>query len=466
MLAAVTRHGTLDTAPPLPCHLPQKMSGHVWGALPPPLLTRPLQISLAAGCVGGMSTGMAATRAPQLLQRRRQAGQVRRASPMLPTLPRWRYFLSRLSACTQLVRALCIIYSILVLCSLQDFTGRPLGPAHPRLLQTGWAAHPPAWRHSLAPSASSSGSGSGSASGSAGDNAIGDNSSDTADDTWSLLGSWGWEGPDYVDNSWGNQDLLQLAGFADSSSHLGSRINVGEQVEAYLAGVGIEQAQLDRLRLLRNFRPVLQQPVEQRAGVLFGQLMGLGLSAAEAARCFEFTHQPATIPSFEAAIRVLADLLAAGSKGGEGGRQLLGGLLRSKPSAMELLLCNGSILQERVDYLLQLGLSQQQLAAAVQSSWRLLACSQERLAALQEVLHRELGADRQLVAKVLSAQPQLTWQTRQGEQGWWTQAVMPEDILLQRAQALVAVSAMVGETHAAALPGLCCQHYDFSGPYR
>jgi hypothetical protein len=247
---------------------------------------------------------------------------------------------------------------------------------------------------------------------------------------------------------------------------LESRINVGEQVVAYLAGLGIEQAQLDRLRLLRNFRPVFQQPVEQRAGVLFGQLMGLGLWVAEAARCFELTHQPATSPSFEAAIGVLADLLAAGSKGGEGGRQLLGGLLRSKPSAMELLLCNGSILQERVDYLLQLGLSQQQLAAAVQSSWRLLACSQERLAALQEVLHRAQGADRELVAKVLSAQPQLTWQTRQGELGWWTQAVMPEDILLQRAQALVAVSAMVGEPHAAALPGLCCQHYDFSGPYR
>lgn len=327
MLAAVTRHRTFDTAPPLPCHLPQKMSGHVWGALPPPLLTRPLQLSLAAGCVGGMSTGMAATRAPQLLQRRRQAGQVRRASPMLPTLPRWLYFLSRLSACTQLVRALCMIYSILVLCSLQDFTGRPLGPAHPRLLQTGWAAHPPAWRHSLAPSASSSGS----ASGSAGDNAISDNSSDTADDNWSLMGSWGWEGPDYVDNSWGNQDLLQLAGCADSPSHLESRINVGEQVEAYLAGLGIEQAQLYRLRLLRNFRPVLQQPVEQRAGVLFCQLMGLDLSAAEAARCFEFTHQPATSPSFEAAIGVVADLLAAGSKGGEGGRQLLGVCCAANP---------------------------------------------------------------------------------------------------------------------------------------
>ena len=49
--------------------------------------------------------------------------------------------------------------------------------------------------------------------------------------------------------------------------------------------LGKEQPQL--ARLLERCPELLSWPAGERAGVLFGQLMGLGLSAAGTARCFE-----------------------------------------------------------------------------------------------------------------------------------------------------------------------------------
>ena len=173
------------------------------------------------------------------------------------------------------------------------------------------------------------------------------------------------------------------------------------QVVAYLRGLGLEQPQL--ARLAERCPLLFSYPAQQRAGVLFGQLMGLGLSAAEAARCF--TQQPgaAHSPSFEAAIEALSDPLASGSKEGQARRQLVGALLSKQPAAASLLMCRGSCLQERIAYFLgELGFSPQELTARLQQQWVLLKCTPEHLAALEAMLQRELGANRSLFRKILA----------------------------------------------------------------
>jgi hypothetical protein len=110
----------------------------------------------------------------------------------------------------------------------------------------------------------------------------------------------------------------------------------GPQVAAHLRGLGIGSSELSQL----SYRcpELFSRPAEERAGVLFSQLMGLGLSAGQAARCFEQQPLAAASVSFEPAVAVLAPLLAAGSEGGgRTGEQLLGDLLQRQPAAVGLL---------------------------------------------------------------------------------------------------------------------------------
>jgi hypothetical protein len=202
----------------------------------------------------------------------------------------------------------------------------------------------------------------------------------------------------------------------------------GTSVAAYLSGLGIEQGQLGRL--LMRCPLLFSWPVEQRAGVLFGQLKALGLTASQAARCFERQPLAAGNPSFEPAIAVLALLLAAGCRAsdvGKTGEQLLGELLVRQPAAVLLLKFRTETLQQRIDSLLQLGLTERQLVTGLQQTISLLTFPPERLTAQEAVLQQELGADRQLWLKLLHT----------GTQG----ATTAEDTLRQRAQALVAVRA-------------------------
>jgi hypothetical protein len=199
-------------------------------------------------------------------------------------------------------------------------------------------------------------------------------------------------------------------------------------VAAYLTGLGIEQVQLGRLLLRCPY--LFSWPVEQRAGVLFGQLMALGLTAAQAARCVEQQPFAAETPSFEPAIAVLAPLLAAGCRAsdvGKPGEQLLGELLVRQPAAVRLLQFREDLLQQRLENLLQLGLTERQLVACLQQSLSLLSYPSKRLAAREALLQQELGADRQLWLKLLHSAPK--------------GATVAEDTLRQRAQALVAVRA-------------------------
>jgi hypothetical protein len=206
---------------------------------------------------------------------------------------------------------------------------------------------------------------------------------------------------------------------------------------AYLQGLGIDLAQLGRL--LCRCPALFSRPAEERAGVLFSQLMRLALSAGQAAACFVQQPVAANARSFEAAIAVLAPLLAAGSKGGgRSGEQLLGDLLKQQPGGVLLLSSRAEALQRNVNNLLQLGPSKQQVLNALRQDWKLLSYTPEHLAKLEAVLQQELGADRKLWAKVLRSNPRA--------------AACSGATFKQRAQALVAVSVAFGSKL-----GVCCQ---------
>ena len=221
-------------------------------------------------------------------------------------------------------------------------------------------------------------------------------------------------------------DLVTVAAAAASQPDFRQQelMRNGLQVAAHLQGLGVEQPQL--ACLLQRCPELFSWPVEERAAVLFSQLMGLGLSAAEAGRCFTLQPGAARSPSFEAAIAVLADLLSSGSKAGQAERQLLVGLLRKQPAAAGLLMCSADALQRNADNLRRLGLSAQRLAVTVQQSWALLKYTPERLAALEAVLQGELGIDHRLFAKLLTRVPGV--------------AACGLETVQQRAQAIVAVS--------------------------
>jgi hypothetical protein len=199
----------------------------------------------------------------------------------------------------------------------------------------------------------------------------------------------------------------------------------GLQVAAHLRGLGFGSSELGPL--FCRCPELFSRPAEERAGVLYSQLMGLGLSAGQAARCFEQQPFAAASLSFEPAIAVLAPLLAAGSKGGgRTGEQLLGDLLKKQPGAVGLLIRGSAALQHNLNNLLQLGLSKQHVVTALSQNAALLSYTPEQLARMDAVVQQELGADRQLWLKVLVSQPRI--------------AGCSEATLKQRAQALVVVS--------------------------
>jgi hypothetical protein len=202
-------------------------------------------------------------------------------------------------------------------------------------------------------------------------------------------------------------------------------LQYGLQVAAHLRGLGIGSSELGPL--FCHCPELFSWPAEERAGVLYSQLMGLGLTAGQAARCFEQGPEAAVSVSFEPAIAVLAPLLAAGSKGGgRPGEQLLGDLLKGQPAAVGLLQYNAAALQRNLDNLLQLGLSKQQVVTALPQNAALLTYTPEHQARLEAVVLQELGSERQLWVKVLASEPRTAGCT--------------EATLRQRAQALVVVS--------------------------
>ena len=209
----------------------------------------------------------------------------------------------------------------------------------------------------------------------------------------------------------GLQPLAAMAGVADAaelSRHvaaLGPKceagvVEHGTAVAQLLLSLGVQRPQL--AKLLERCLQLFSWPPGERAAVLFGQLARLGLTAAEAARCFDQQPAAANPRSFEPPIGVLAPLLAAGSKAGgsKSGEQLLGGLLQRQPAAVGLLMREASTLQQRLSNLEQRygphwswENKQAVIVAAMGQNWKLPSLSPDNpgLLALEAALQQELG---------------------------------------------------------------------------
>ena len=206
------------------------------------------------------------------------------------------------------------------------------------------------------------------------------------------------------------RSLAVLAGVADTAklsrnvAALGPKperrvVEHGAAVVQLLLSLGVPKAQL--ATLLERCPLLFSRPAEQRVALLFGQLAQLGLTAVEAARCFEQQPTAANVRSFEPAIAVLAELFAASSKAGgsRSGEQLLGDLLRQQPAAVGLLCTQPTILQQRISNLVQrYGPHWEQqnkqaviVAAMQQQSWTLPFRPAAHLLAQEAVLQQELG---------------------------------------------------------------------------
>ena len=185
-------------------------------------------------------------------------------------------------------------------------------------------------------------------------------------------------------------------------------IENGQQVAAHLQQLGLQREQLGLLLLRCSY--LFSWPADQRAAVLFGQLMGLGLTAAEAARCFEQAPVVARMRSFEPAIKELGALFAAASGASiKAGKRQLVQLLRKSPTAVRLLNVTADKLQQRLDNLQQrYGLSVAQLVAAMNMERSVLCTTSAHLTALEAVLQDELGCDgHQLFSALLATVPRV-----------------------------------------------------------
>ena len=172
----------------------------------------------------------------------------------------------------------------------------------------------------------------------------------------------------------------------------------GAAVAQLLLSLGVPRAQL--AALLWCCPVLFSWPAEHRAALLFGQLARLGLTAGQAARCFELQPVAANAHSFDPAIVVLAELFAAGSKegGGRSGEQLLGDYLRGQPAAVGLLKLQPDTLQQRISNLVQrYGPHWEQqnkqavIVAAMQQHALLLTRPAAHLLAQKAVLQQEVG---------------------------------------------------------------------------
>ncbi len=146
--------------------------------------------------------------------------------------------------------------------------------------------------------------------------------------------------------------------------------------------------------------PVLfSWPPEQRAAVLFGELLGAGLTAGAAAKCFA-TYPPAAQSStFAPGLAELAAILAHSQDRQAGRRAMVPAaqrtvavLLSRIPAAVHLVSYAATSLQQRASELQQAGCAASQVAAM---AWRhpelLSADASAKLASRAALLQQELG---------------------------------------------------------------------------
>jgi len=171
--------------------------------------------------------------------------------------------------------------------------------------------------------------------------------------------------------------------------------------------VGLEEGQLEELfvgcPVLFSWAP------QERAGLLFGQLMAAGLTAADAAACFIACPNLAQCRSMEAGLAELAAILqhSQDSKHGKqaqvpAAERTSAALLRKLPSACQLVVMKAGGLKQRVDSLVSLGCTRADVARLVWNRSEFVwGDSAQRVQRAIEVLQDKLGLDAAVVVSMV-----------------------------------------------------------------
>ncbi|KAI3432770.1 hypothetical protein D9Q98_004310 [Chlorella vulgaris] len=218
------------------------------------------------------------------------------------------------------------------------------------------------------------------------------------------------------------QQLLRSLGFIDSPAELRrsmSKMNGIRQqgvlqhaaaVVAHLRGLGLEQQLLEQQFV--RCPELFSWPPEERAEGLFSELMSSGLTAAEAARCFVAHPTAVQCISLSGSIEVVDEILSHSQDSNRGvkpkvpaAQRTAAAMLRTDPSAVQILFVDATKLRRQRDRLVVLGCSP---AAVAKLLWSLptLFAKADSVAQLEQaadVLHDELGLAPETVLELVAS---------------------------------------------------------------
>ena len=177
--------------------------------------------------------------------------------------------------------------------------------------------------------------------------------------------------------------------------------------------VGLTQQQVGQL--LQGCPNLFSWPPEQRAAVLFGELMGVGLAAERAAQCLNTVPVAAGYTSFTPGLAELAAILAHSQDSRLAGpppkvpaaQRTVAALLQRAPSAVRLVTQRAGYLQHRAAELQQARFTPADVAALAWARAELLLTdSAARVARAAAVLRQELGLTAaEVVSLVVKGKP-------------------------------------------------------------
>ncbi len=223
-------------------------------------------------------------------------------------------------------------------------------------------------------------------------------------------------------------------------------------VAAHLCSPGVGLTAQQAGQLLERCPRLFSWLPEQRAAVLFGELMAVGLTAADAAQCFATFIDAANCTTLAPGLAELAAILAHSedrdrSLGGAAPNvpalRTVAALLTQSPGAVLLVCQSGGYLQQRAAELQQAGMSAAQVAAL---AWRqpelLCTDSAARVANKVAVVQQELGLSTPLLVSLVAKR----------RPAWLSSSV---DTLRERAAALAEVNEAASLLHGMLTADLC-----------
>ncbi|PRW05900.1 acetolactate synthase isoform A [Chlorella sorokiniana] len=189
-------------------------------------------------------------------------------------------------------------------------------------------------------------------------------------------------------------------------------------VTAYLLSPAVGLTAPQAGQLLERCPYLFSWPAEQRAAVLFGELLGSGVTAPAAAQCFVAYPKAAETTTLAPGLAELAAILAHSEEkqGGKGRKaaylavhRTVAALLTKIPNAVMLVCQRAGYLQQRAAELQQAGFTATDVAAlAWQRSELLQRDGAAKLASTAAIVQQELGLPRAQVVS-MATRTSATW---------------------------------------------------------